>query len=448
MNKFLTALQRVVNIVLITFIVNMSVFIYQLGFFQQALLYIIGTFYFIFFNVLPNFKKYPSLRLKAMGDGTELMLTFFVSVIVSVPIAVMGFIDTWNEKLSVSTYIVYFVLIILGESVIFWNGIIRVYLTSVQLGIRYRVLGVALGFVPVANLVMLMILYVKVVNECRSESARDELNKSRADKQICKTKYPILLVHGVFFRDSKVLNYWGRVPKELIRNGATLYYGEQQSAASVENSSAELAEKIEKIVNETGCEKINIIAHSKGGLDSRYAISKLGSDKYVASLTTINTPHKGCIFAEYLLEKAPEGLARMVENTYNAAFRKLGDSSPDFMAAVKNLTSSFCEKFNEEVPNAEGVMYQSFGSKAARAHSGRFPLNISYPMVKKYDGDNDGLVALTSAEWGERFTPIYPKGKRGITHADMIDLNREDFKGFDVREFYVQVVSDLRERGF
>ncbi|MCM1054905.1 MAG: triacylglycerol lipase [Bacteroides sp.] len=448
MSRLATALLRIFNIIAVTFIVNMPIFISELGFIGRSLFYIIGILYFLFFNVFPNFKKYPSLRLRIMGDGTELMLTFFVSFIVSAPIAVMGFIDVWNGGTHVSGYIVYCLFLILGESVIFWNGIIRVYLTSVQLGIRYRVLGVALGLVPVANLVMLMILYVKTFKECRSETERDELNKSREDRQICKTKYPILLVHGVFFRDSKLLNYWGRVPNELIRNGATVYYGEQQSAASVESSGAELAEKIEKIVKETGCEKVNIIAHSKGGLDSRYAVGKLGCDKYTASLTTINTPHKGCIFAEYLLGKAPEGLAGAVEKTYNAAFKKLGDSNPDFMAAVKNLTNSFCEKFNKEVPDAEGVMYQSFGSKSARARSGRFPLNISYPMVKKFDGDNDGLVALTSAEWGERFTPIYPKGKRGITHADMIDLNRENFKGFDVREFYVQLVSELRERGF
>jgi triacylglycerol lipase len=30
----------------------------------------------------------------------------------------------------------------------------------------------------------------------------------------------------------------------------------------------------------------------------------------------------------------------------------------------------------------------------------------------------------------------------------MVDMNRENFRGFDVREFYVQLVSDLRERGF
>jgi triacylglycerol lipase len=39
-------------------------------------------------------------------------------------------------------------------------------------------------------------------------------------------------------------------------------------------------------------------------------------------------------------------------------------------------------------------------------------------------------------------------GKRGISHGDVIDLNRENFDGFDVREYYVQLVSDLRQKGF
>jgi triacylglycerol lipase len=30
----------------------------------------------------------------------------------------------------------------------------------------------------------------------------------------------------------------------------------------------------------------------------------------------------------------------------------------------------------------------------------------------------------------------------------MIDLNRENIDGFDVREFYVQLVSDLKNKGF
>ena len=39
-------------------------------------------------------------------------------------------------------------------------------------------------------------------------------------------------------------------------------------------------------------------------------------------------------------------------------------------------------------------------------------------------------------------------GKRGISHGDVIDLNRENFDGFDVREYYVQLVSALKQKGF
>ena len=58
-----------------------------------------------------------------------------------------------------------------------------------------------------------------------------------------------------------------------MKNGATVYYGEQQSAASVMDCGAELAARITEIVRETGCGKVNIIAHSKGGLDARVAIT-------------------------------------------------------------------------------------------------------------------------------------------------------------------------------
>ncbi len=439
---------RIVNWAVLIFGLNMPIILKNAPLPLKLALGAVLSAYFLIFNILPTFKKYPVFRLKVLGDGAELILTFWVTCACSAPFVGISIYDLVSGVESYTVYIVYAVILILGEAAIFWNGIIRVYFTSVQLGIQYRVLGILFGMVPIANLIMLMIIYITVKRETDFETEKLKLDESRKDEKICATKYPILLVHGVFFRDSRLLNYWGRIPAELEKNGAVIYYGEQQSALSVVESSKELAKKIEEIVTTTGCGKVNIIAHSKGGLDSRYAISKLGCDKYVATLTTINTPHRGCIFAEYLLKTAPEKFKKMIEQTYNKAFYMLGDNSPNFMEAVKCLTNSYCEEFNKEVLNSPDVMYQSYGSKALNSRSGKFPLNVSYPVVKKYDGDNDGLVALTSAEWGEKFTPIYPKGKRGITHADMIDLNREDIKGFDVREFYVQMTADLKKRGF
>lgn len=77
------------------------------------------------------------------------------------------------------------------------------------------------------------------------------------------------MVHGVFFRDFRYLDYWGRIPAELEKNGTVIYYGNHQSAASVADSGAEIAARIKAVLQETGSEKVNIIAHSKGGLDSR-----------------------------------------------------------------------------------------------------------------------------------------------------------------------------------
>ena len=171
-------------------------------------------------------------------------------------------------------------------------------------------------------------------------------------------------------------------------------------------------------------------------------------DAHVASLTTVNTPHRGCEFAEYLLKKAPESLRRNVAAAYNKTLRRLGDKNPDFLAAVEDLTASRCEALNAEMPDKEGVYYQSTGSKLKKATSGKFPLNFSYHLVNCFDGENDGLVSLSSAKWGERFIYASSPGKRGVSHGDVIDLNRENIPGFDVREFYVQLVNDLKNRGF
>ena len=338
--------------------------------------------------------------------------------------------------------------IILFQAMWFWIGIILVYINCDQLGIKTRVLGIIFGMIPIAHLVMLFIIIRKADEEYKVERRKIKLNEKRKSEEICKTKYPLLLVHGVFFRDFKHFNYWGRIPEQLQENGAVIFYGEHNSASSVKDSAEQLAKRIEQIKEEYGCEKVNVIAHSKGGLDMRYAISKCGVADSVASLTTINTPHRGCEFADYLLNKIPEKQKNAVAKAYNAGAKKLGDIDPDFISAVTDLTHSACEEMNREVKDVEGVYYQSVGSIQNRPSSGRFPLNMSYLLVKHFDGKNDGLVGEKSFEWGSYFTLLGTDGRRGISHGDMIDLNRENFKGFDVREFYVRLVADLKKKGF
>lgn len=399
---------------------------------------------FVVVNVFPCVYKTITRRFGILAGGSDLLIVFLLSSLADVLIYIRMFIkgyDLWQ-------YIVYAVIAVIVCGTVFWNGILRVYITSGQLGVWLRVLGALFGMIPVLNIVFLLLIIRKTHKEAEYEIRHDEIENARRGQNICKTKYPVLLVHGVFFRDRKLFNYWGRIPSALELNGATIYYGKQQSALCVKDSAAELSARIKEIVAETGCEKLNIIAHSKGGLDSRYAVSQLDCGQYVASLTTVNTPHRGCIF----VEKAYTGLSQKawhnVAEAYNAASRVRGDTNPDFLAAVGDLRESVCTEFNRTVPDREGVFYQSIGSATKSARGGRFPMDISYPFVKKMDGENDGLVSVESMKWGENFRFIKVKGRRGVSHGDVIDLNRENIEGFDVREYFVQVVADLKNKGY
>jgi len=44
--------------------------------------------------------------------------------------------------------------------------------------------------------------------------------------------------------------------------------------------------------------RFHLISYSLSGIDARYAISKLGMNKPLKSLTTIATPHQGCRLAQ------------------------------------------------------------------------------------------------------------------------------------------------------
>ena len=390
-------------------------------------------------------------NIRICDIGTKI-LEFFLVTSTALVISVIWFgpiSHTWNFLANPVAWLSAGIAIFLIDFVLFWIGIILVYTSSVQLGVKKRIIGALCGWIPFVNLFML----TGIIRTCRQEVAVErnlaKRDRERAAQQVCKTKYPLLLVHGVFFRDFDHFNYWGRIPAELEKNGATIYYGEHNSAAAVNDSALELEKRIKEIVQQTGCGKVNIIAHSKGGLDSRTAIATTSARQYVASLTTINTPHRGCEFADYLLGEIPQKQQEMIAKQYNTVAAKLGDKNPDFLAAVYDLTSEKCRERNEIIHDDPDIYYQSVGSVMNEASSGQFPLNFTYRLVKYFDGENDGLVGIDSFNWGSSLQMVRLEKKgRGISHGDMIDLNRENLKGLDIREFYVQLVSDLRERGF
>lgn len=392
--------------------------------------------------LLPKTKR---LRMRVCSHGAAMLYIFMRSLVISLVVHIVLAIQLLPYE---SDRFLLSVLVCAGAHfLLFWNGIICIYSSSLQLGAKHRIIGAVCGMIPVVNLIVLSKLIEIVSLEVVSECERERLNEERKEKQLCRTKYPILLVHGVFFRDNKHFNYWGRIPEDLQKNGAVVYYGNHGSAARVADSAKELADRIKEIVRESGCEKVNIIAHSKGGLDCRYALAYLDIGDHVASLTTINTPHRGCEFADFLLEKIPEDFKARVANTYNAAMRKLGDRDPDFIAAVSDLTASACKPRDLDMTLPEGIYAQSYGSVMPKASGGAFPLSLSYHIVRLFDGPNDGLVGAESFSWSSKYVLLTPNGSEGISHADVIDLGRRDVDGFDVREFYVELVNDLKNRG-
>lgn len=272
-------------------------------------------------------------------------------------------------------------------------------------------------------------------------------------KGACKTKYPIIFIHGAGFRDRKYLNYWGRIPKVLKEHGCELYYGHQDSWASVENNALIIKSSMEKIMKKTGVEKVNLIAHSKGGLEARYIISTLGMAKKVASLTTIATPHHGSKTMDMVCA-LPNVLFRIVSSFANLWFRILGDKHPDFHNVCRQFTTRTSQQFNRDNPDEEGVYYQSYAAVMANAFSDMF-LFIPHIVVGWIEGESDGLVTPESATWTNFKGVIRGATKRGISHADEVDIRRMRLtkkraqgRFSDICDFYCQIVTELKQKGF
>jgi triacylglycerol lipase len=443
-------LRRAISLAVIMAAVNTVPICAYLDFpaYQKILLSMFTISAFIVLNIIPFVRANVSFRLHMLMGGYELVLLTATGVICQVILNVYLFGHRTSLTHFTRNIIITDVSAFLFFVVMAMNGFFRILLTSAQLRILWRAALILTWWIPIINIVVAVKVCRIVRTEYRTEQSKEELNLSRAENEICATKYPIVLVHGVFFRDWQIFNYWGRIPRELSRNGARIYYGRQQSASTIADSAGELKERILGIIKETGCGKVNIIAHSKGGLDARYAVSRLGLYEHVASLTTINTPHKGCLWVDKALKKIPDSVVRRIARRYNAVFTRLGDRKPDFIAAVTDLTAENCRKLEEEMSDTKDVYCQSVMSVMNGMLSDVFPQNLTYLLVKKAEGSNDGLVSEESAKWGNFLGTIKTGGRKGISHGDMIDLQRRNIKDFDVREFYVKIVSDLKARGY
>ena len=288
------------------------------------------------------------------------------------------------------------------------------------------------------------------------------MNTLTAQAGRCYTKYPIILLHGIGYRDDMFIKAsWGRIPDALCGQGAQVFLGGLDACNSHENNAAKLKLRVESIISETGAEKVNLLAHSKGGLEARYLISKLAMGAKVASLTTVCTPHRGTAVADLIVGDIPDraGLVRfnwlrvlaqkLGFMTFDLIARIIGDKSPEAAMAMKQLTCAYMDEFNKAVPDVQGVYYQSYGT-TMKSPSDDPVFAASYSLLLLENaGENDGMVPVESCQWG-KFRGLIAKSDptHGISHADMVDYRGGWIKGVDIPQVYVDIVEELKQMGF
>ncbi|MDQ3365390.1 MAG: hypothetical protein M3680_08185 [Myxococcota bacterium] len=207
---------------------------------------------------------------------------------------------------------------------------------------------------------------------------------------------PVVLVHGLFGFDrigvpGARFDYFRGIAKHLQTLGCHAHAVRLAPYASVPDRAKQLVAAIEALPHE----RIDLIAHSLGGLDARYALAHLGLASRVRSLVTIGTPHRGSPIADLVL-RGPIGWAHKL-------LRAVGLP----VEAVEWLSISAVERFNREVPDVPGVRYACVVGGLHRANSViPLPLVAAHAYLRRVAGTNDGIVPVASQYWGETLAEI------------------------------------------
>ena len=257
------------------------------------------------------------------------------------------------------------------------------------------------------------------------------------------SNYPIILAHGIVVKDVKFFKAFGRIEKVLKSQGYEVYTSHTDGFGTIENNAEQLKNQIHEILQKHGVDKVNIIAHSKGGLDSRYMIEKLGMENSVASLTTICSPHRGSKLATKLYS-LPKWTLKFVAFWVNFWYKIFGDKKPNSLEVLRQLKEIPQEQYEDAVL-CKSVYSQSYSAIMKRSRDD-FVMGIPLKIMQKVDKEQtDGLVSVESSKWGEY------KGNcldESVSHSQIIDFMAGKKKRQKVYEFYLSICQDLAERGF
>jgi triacylglycerol lipase len=296
------------------------------------------------------------------------------------------------------------------------------------------------------------------------------------------TRHPIVLVHG--FKASPEMDGFFGVAEALRADGHKVFVARTPPFQGADVRATFLRQTVDQALA-SGAAKVNIVAHSMGGLDARILISKLGYGDRVATLTTISTPHHGSASIDVILGLVndlgtPDEVLNALGEIWGKTFttQEVAESS-DVRASFRDLSEAHAEEFNAEHPNDPRVVYQSIAG-VTNAFGIRNPLDIAacdgkffldrngraaYPgggapdtmpaMLKPLATavshglselrPNDALVTVESAHWGT-FLGCIPANhlqEPGAPGANFMNLAT----GFDPLRFYRNLAFDLARQG-
>ena len=206
-------------------------------------------------------------------------------------------------------------------------------------------------------------------------------------------RLPVLLIHG-FLTDASVWNTWQDLLKRDNIPFEAVTFKQDDKCGSAEIHAAELNEIVKFFKKQTGEERINIVAHSKGGLDARLYLSNNLSNNDVANLVMIGTANAGSPLANAIdiCTPAIEDLrikaaaTNATRNPHTNYYTIAGDWNP--------ALSSNCLQF-EWLPSTM----------------------LGYFLLQGREGNNDGIVPISSVESQDYFINL---GHTADCHSSML----------------------------
>lgn len=250
---------------------------------------------------------------------------------------------------------------------------------------------------------------------------------------------PVVLLHGIFGWGQlklgpMVVDYFRKIAEAIRQRGHPVLSPQVHPTGSIARRAQQAKDAILPwLKEECGGRRAVVIAHSMGGLDARYMISRLGMGEHVAALVTIATPHRGSPVADFWVQSAP------MKRVGLPLLEQLGLD----VDAASDLTTAAAKRFNEEVTDHPGVRYFSV---AAAVPADRVPmaLRLGYRIVRRKEGENDSMVSVRSAMWGEHLETWPVHHLHAINRRFPIDLRAPIG---DVSPMYVGILERLGEAG-